>query len=52
MLDENVDILNAHDRKQRKSFFRAIHDGDFDDVVGYNAPSMFHFLLSFMKPSC
>ncbi|KAF9497928.1 hypothetical protein BDN71DRAFT_1443998 [Pleurotus eryngii] len=38
MLDENVDILNAHDRKQRKSFFRAIHDGDFDDVVGYNAP--------------
>ncbi|KAF4597846.1 hypothetical protein EYR38_006237 [Pleurotus pulmonarius] len=38
MLDENVDILNAHDRKQRKSFFRAIHDGDFDEVVGYNAP--------------
>ncbi|KDQ27333.1 hypothetical protein PLEOSDRAFT_1076550 [Pleurotus ostreatus PC15] len=38
MLDENVDILNAHDRKQRKSFFKAIHDGDFDDVVGYNTP--------------
>lgn len=32
MLDENADILEARDRKEKTKLFKAIHQGDFDGV--------------------
>ncbi|KAJ8518020.1 hypothetical protein ONZ45_g4880 [Pleurotus djamor] len=38
LLDENRDVLKSGSRKQRKTFFRAIQDGDFDDLEEFNTP--------------
>ncbi|KAL0957062.1 hypothetical protein HGRIS_003160 [Hohenbuehelia grisea] len=41
LLDDNDQLLSRGQRKDRNRLFKAIQDGDFDDIAGLSVPSTF-----------
>ena len=49
ILDENEDILQGRNRKERRKLFRAVRDGAFDyddDLEGFTPASKQNFFFS------